>query len=179
MEDFARFNDVDAYIENDSFTAATTGAWRLEYDIRLHRDGVHYLLCASDNTLAYVSQTEFDVRWHNRAVAFPSNLNLEQWYHVDFRYNWDAADGLYRVSIDGGPDETNAGTNSDVDFDRYAKRGAQLPLADCDLKNVLLEDGTDVSSIVLLDQKLQINACDDGPDSRDGTTFDMDLPSCP
>lgn len=177
--DFAEFNALDAYIHNLTPTVDTTGAWRMQFDVRLHDHVECMLLCKSFNTTRWTKIRSIDISYVNRVIVFTTPLNLEQWYHIDWRFNWDAPDGLYRVSVDGGPDDTQAGSAINVRWDRYSKRGAQLPIGWYDLKNLLFENGTALSSVVYLDQKLQVNACDDGPDARHGETFNMTLPSCP
>jgi len=178
-EGFAEFNGVDSYIKNRSRTNDTTGAWRQEFDVRLHDTGQHHYLCKSFNTTRFNVIYENKISYINREVTFSTSLTLNQWYHVDFRYQWDAADGLYRVAIDGGADDTAANSNFNAKWDQFGKRAGQPPVGEFDLKNFVLRNGTAASSTVYLDQNFDINACDDGPDGRHGDTFNMPLASCP
>jgi len=177
--DFAIFNGVDAYIKNRSRTNDTTGAWRQEFDIRIHDLGQHHYLCKSFNTTRFNVIYDDRITYINRPIFFTTPLNLNQWYHIDFRYQWDAADGNLRVAIDGGADDIAAATNFNARWDQFGKRGGQAPVGEFDMKNFTLKNGTAVSSTVYLDQKFQTDACDDGPDGRHGDTFNMTLPSCP
>lgn len=177
--DFAVFNGVDAYIENRTITSDTTGSWRQEFDIRLHTTGENHYLCKSFNTTRFCKIRTVDISYINRVVVFTTPLNLNQWYHIDFRYQWLTADGLYRVAVDGGADDTAANTNFNARWNRFGKRGAQTPVGEYDFKNWVLTNGPVGSPIVKLDQEFQVNACDAGPDGRDGDTFNMTLPSCP
>lgn len=176
---FARFDGIDSYIKNRSRTNDTTGAWRQEFDIRLHSTGQHHYLCKSFNTTRFNVIRPENISYINRVVVFSTPLNQDQWYHIDFRYQWVTADGLYRVSVDGGADDTAANTNFNARWDQYGKRAGQAPVGEFDLRNFKLTNGPESSPVVYLDQKFDVNACDDGPDGRDGDTFFMSLPSCP
>lgn len=176
---FAVFNGVDSYIENRSPTVDTTGAWRMEFDVRIHHTGENHLLCKSFNTTRFSKIRLQDITYVGRNIVFGTPLIQDQWHHIDWRYQWDGPDGLYRVSVDGAPDDTAAGSAINVRWNRYSKRGGQVPVGDYDLKNMLFRNGTAISSVVYLDQELQLDACDDGPDGRHGDTFNMVLPSCP
>ena len=178
-EGAAEFNGVDSYIKNRTRTIDTTGAWRQEFDVRLHAVDLCDYLCKSFNTTRYCRIGLDRIMYNNRVVFFTTSLVLGTWYHIDFRFQWDAADGLYRVAIDGGADDTAANSNINLKWDQFGKRGTQLPRGEYDFKNFVLRNGTASSSVVYLDQKMQVNACDDGPDGRDGDTFNMTLPSCP
>jgi len=176
---FAEFNGVDAYIENDSPTIDTTGSWKQEFDVRLHDTGECQYLCKSFNTTRFNKIRTIDISYINRVVVFTTPLVVNQWHHIEFSYQWLTADGLYRVSVDGGPDDTAANTNFNARWNRFGKRGSQTPVGDYDFKNFKLTNGPVGSPTVYLDQPFQVNACDDGPDGRDGDTFNMTLPSCP
>jgi hypothetical protein len=177
--DFAQFNGVDSYIKNRSRTLDTTGSWRQEFDIRLKDTGQHHYLCKSFNTTRFCVIRETNISYINRVVTFSTPLNLNQWYHIDFRYQWLTADGLYRVAVDGGADDTAANSNFNAKWDQFGKRAAQPPVGEYDFKNFVLTNGPAAGPTVYLDQPFQVNACDAGPDSRHGDTFNMPLPSCP
>ncbi len=176
---FAEFNGTTAYIKNRSRTNDTTGAWRQEFDIRLQATDNCDYFCKSFNTTRFCRIGPNDIGWIGRFVTFTTPLVVGTWYHIDFRYQWDSADGLYRVAVDGGADDTSANTNFNAKLDQYGRRGSQVPRGEFDLKNFLFRDGTAASNTVYLDQNMDVNACDAGPDARDGDTFFMPLPSCP
>lgn len=175
----AAFNGVDSYIKNRSRTNDTTGAWRQEFDIRLNALDPCDYFCKSFNTTRYCQITPTQIGWIGRFVTFTTPLVVGTWYHIDFRYQWDGADGLYRVAVDGGADATAANSNFNAKLDQFGKRASQAPRGTFDLKNFLFRNGTAVSSTVYLDQPFALDACDAGPDGRHGDTFNMTLPSCP
>lgn len=177
--DFAVFNGVDSYIKNRSITTDDSGSWRQEFDIRLHTTDFNHYLCKSFNTTRFCVIRFSRIQYINRVVEFTTDLNLDQWYHIDFRYQWVTTDGLYRVSVDGGPDDTAANSGRVARWDQFGKRGSQAPVGEFDMKNFVYTKGPSSSPVVALDQKFQADACDDGPDGRDGDTFNMTLPSCP
>lgn len=176
---FARFDGIESYIKNRSRTNDTTNSWRQEFDIRLHTTGFIHYLCKSFNTTRFCVIRDDRIQYINRVVTFSTSLNQDQWYHIDFRWQWITADGLYRVSVDGGPDDSASNTNFNARWDQFGKRAGQAPVGEFDLRNFKLTNGPSSSPIVYLDQKFDTNACDDGPDGRHGDTFFMSLPSCP
>lgn len=176
---FAEFNGIDAYIENRSITLNTNTQWRHEFDIRLHENPDVLYLAKSFNTTKYCLISPVRIIYRGRIVTFSTALNLNQWYHIDFRYEWLSADGLYRVAIDGGADDTLAHTGVADRWDRFGKRGSSTVIGKFDMRNFVLTNGPASSAVVFLDQNFDVNACDAGPDGRDGDTFFMSLPSCP
>lgn len=176
---FARFDGIDSYIENRSVTLNTNIEWRQEFDVRLHGTGDHLYLAKSFNTTKFCLIRQAAIIYRGRIVTFSTSLNLDQWYHVDFRYEWDSPDGLYRVSVDGGADDTFASSGVADRWNRYGKKGASPVIGEFDLRNFVLTNGPSSTPVVFLDQKFDANACDDGPDARHGDTFFMSLPSCP
>jgi len=177
--DFAVFNGVDSYIKNRSATLNTNVEWRQEFDIRMHTSGDNLYLAKSFNTTKYCLISIARIVYRGRVTTFTTALNLNQWYHIDFRYEWLSPDGLYRVAVDGGADDTFASTGVVDRWDQFGKRGASTFIGEFDMKNFVLTNGPSSSPVVFLDQKMQADACDDGPDGRHGDTFNMTLPSCP
>ncbi len=176
---FASFNGTTSYIKNRSLTVDTMNSWRQEFDIRLNATDDCDYLAKSFNGIRVCRIGPNEISYIGRSVTFSTPLVVGTWYHIDFRFQWSVFDVTYRVSVDGGPDDLGPNSNRPAQWDQFGRRGTKASRGEYDFKNFVLTRGPDSSPLVFLDQKFQTDACDDGPDARDGDTFFMTLPSCP
>lgn len=172
-------NGVDAWIDAPSQLLVNHPKIKMVFDFRLHSAAQQIVLGRSNQLSQFTSISQDRFTWRSNRVDFSPLLNQGQWYNCDYRFNWDIVDGLNRVSIDGGADITSAGAQVAQLIDQIGKQGGAAPTSHFDLKVMTVESGGASSPATVIDMPLDVNACDDGPNSWDGTTFNMTLPSCP
>lgn len=176
---FAAMNGVDAWIDAPSQLLINDSKIRMIFDFRLHSAAQQIVVGRSNQLAQFTSISQDRFTWRGNRVDFSPLLNQGQWYNCDYRLDWDIVDGLNRVSIDGGADITSSGSQIAQLIDQIGKQGGAAPTSHFDLKVMTIERGGASSPTTMIDMPLDVNACDDGPNSWDGTTFNMVLPSCP
>ena len=176
---FADFDEaLEKRIEMDG-TPVTSARWRFEFDINRHSP-TGEVTVASHNGVAqtWMGFTAQNIRWWGDLTPMDDPLPIDDWIHIDYDYQWLAVNNTARVFHDGILKGTSVQTHNVVTWNTFGK-SMNAYKGVFDIRNFLVLDGGVASPTVTADYPFSVNACDVGPDLHGGTTFNMDLPSCP
>jgi len=179
-EGFCECNGVDSYVLFDTFFPLVATRFRMEFDIRPTGADTQLVVYGYTGfgSFFYGFNHRHSFQWWSNTLALPDGIVLNEWNHVAVEYDWSIPGGSYSVWIDGVFQITQAGPFVTWVWDEIGRRGT-LIAGEFDIKNAKLWDGTPASENLLIDVPLTVNACAVEPPSIKGTTFNMDLPSCP
>ena len=182
VDTFATFNGVDTYLQLDGTTPFFGWPSKIECDVRFR--SLNRAIFLGHNTGGSYSFYIHNNRWHfsgNNALINPLPA-LDTWLHMEFERGWrNPASGARNLRFDDVLVSSFQGANFAVQANRI---GGNIPVpptmwADMDLRNLTIDNGDVNNPNLILDMPLVDNACDVGPFAFKGTTFNMDLPSCP
>lgn len=181
-EGFCQCNGVDAYVQLDNLTPFFGWPSKVECDVRFRSltNAIFLGAAGGGANSFYIDGTQ----WHfsgNSGTISPLPA-LDTWLHMEFERGWhNPASGFRNLRFDGQLVSSAFGANFAIQADRV---GGNVPVpptmwADMDLKNLHVDNGDVNNPNPILDLPFLINACDAGPLTNNGTTFNMPLPSCP
>jgi hypothetical protein len=177
---FCECNGTDSYILFDTFFPLVATRFKMEFEIR--PTGSDTQLVAFGYTgfgsFGYMFGNRKGFQWWNQTFILPVGLILNQWNTVRIEYDWSIPGAAYSFWINGAFELTQAGAFATWVWDEIGRRGTQIA-GEFDLKQAKMWDGTPAAPNLLIDVPLDINACSSVPPTIKGTTFNMDLVSCP
>ncbi|GAG70679.1 unnamed protein product, partial [marine sediment metagenome] len=154
--------------------------FKMEFDIR--PTGADEQLVAFGLTtfgsFGYMFNGFKNFQWWNKSLALPDGLVVNEWNHIRIEYNWSIPGVSYSVWIDDVHQITQAAGFTILACDAIGRRGTLIQ-GKFDLKKMIMYQGTPAAPTVFIDVPLDVNACVVEPAAIQGTTFNMDLPSCP
>lgn len=179
MEEFARFNGVDAFIDLSFSTGVDSGPFRISCDMRLQDRIANPILAFQSANSGYQTIGEA-LFWGPVEIAnnfMPAN---DVWFNLVTEFEWELGQQLtYQVFVDDVLAKQTTTNRQFFNISQLGKRnsGPSAVFGHFDMRNLFWERGTFASPVVELDMKLMLNALDDGPTGNHGTTFNMQLPS--
>lgn len=181
LQPFARFNGIDSYIALSSQTNSLSEPWEIEADLYLRDADQNFLLSNTGSGASYVRLHQNKFWWGNAPVVLNPVYPLDEWFHLRATRDWDFAGNYVRVWVNAVLVGFVQTANLSKAFNRLGAffNNPNTIWGNFDMKNLLLREGGPSSPVTRLDMPLLVNACDIGPASIKGTTFNMDLPSCP
>lgn len=185
--EFARFPEEEGFadigpgrwIEFPVDFPHTLGPIRVEFDIHPINDidlAVTSLRRFQSFSGGFAGLNTF--RWWNRTVNLNPTLTLGAWQHVEAEWNWSVPGAEWRVWIDGQLAGQQPETAQNNPFDNIGWNEGNGP-GEFKLRNFKQFSGSAAAPILDVDLPLTLNACDGGIGMQKGTTFNMDVPSCP
>lgn len=180
--DMASYNGVDARIQLDHKTTLIGGSFSMSGEIFLRTDFTAWLLTTTTSVVGFTGFSNGLAHWRTNNGIISPPLPLNEWFNFRFEREWTVPSGnQYRVFVNDVQVALFGGPNFALEFDEMGARTSLTPdqWGDYDIRNFLLQRGSFASPITVLDMSMNGNACDAGPDSNNGTTFNMPLPSCP
>lgn len=179
-EGFARMNGVNAYVLFNDIAPLVATRFKMEFDIRPTGADTQ-LVCfgyTGFGSFGYMFNDRHNFQWWNQTFFLPDGLVLDEWNHVTIEYDWSIPGASYSIWIDGILQITQGGSFVTWVWDEIGRRGS-LIAGQFDLKRARLWDGTPGAPNLLVDVPLVDDACAVVPLTLKGTTFNMDLSSCP
>jgi len=179
-EGFASFNGSTSWIDFPADFPYQNGPFLVEFELRpfaneqivvggLKRFAASYFGFNDQNTMT----------WWNQPFTLSSPLTLGVWQSVRFERDWSIpGSNLYACFIDGDQRVSQVGSTTISPYDELGRRGTSIE-GQFDLRNLKQWTGSFASPVLTVDLPLIDNACDLVNPTQKGTTFDMDLPSCP
>lgn len=177
---FCECNGTDSYILFDTRFPLVATRFKCEFEIRPTGADTQ-LVCfgyTGFGSFGYMFNGRHNFQWWNNNIFLPVGLILNEWNTVRVEYDWSIPGANYSIWINGVLEATQAGGFVTWVWDEIGRRGS-LIAGEFDLKQAKLWDGTPVSPNLLVDVPLDIDACAVVPPTIKGTTFNMDLASCP
>jgi len=177
---FCACNGTDSWIKFTTWFPNGTTRFLWEYDIRPTAPVSNIAIRGdSTNGAFFMGHATFDnAVWWNRSVSLSPGLVVGVWQSVRMEHDWTIPGDFYTVWIDGVQQGQNAGTFTSSWFDEIGKVGANFRGV-FDVRNLKHTTGTPAAPNIILDIPLDIDACPVVGLPIKGTTFNMDLPSCP
>lgn len=175
---FAELNGIDSKITFIPRSDSSGTRWKIEFEIRPHGNSLLVVLGNVDFSTTVFGFEGINIRWHDERTSMGSALPLDVWTTVRFEHGFDADDNTYRVFWDDVPKGTRVENADSKKFSAIGVRKTTIE-GEFDLRNLLFTITDGITETVLMDLPLTVNACDEGPKAMIGTTFNMDLPSCP
>lgn len=179
VQDFARFNGVDAYIALDHLTISNSGPFFAEADVRTFARIANPIMGISTANSGWQSILE-NLFWGPSTVAVNDLPADGTFYKLRTEFEWELGTQLtYQTFVDDVLVHQVTTNRNALRFDQLGKRnsGGSAVFGHFDMRNLTYKTGTFAAPIVRLAMPLQINALDSGPDANHGTTFNMELPS--
>ena len=176
---FADFNGIDAYIGFNDYTNVTNQRIELTFDVWLRDTGELALLGPLFSSSKYVMFRPGGIAWRSSAVVWSPDLPFGEWLSIRAEFNWQDPGTNWKVYSN----DVLLGTNpihgaSGLRFNQLGRRGSIIQ-GNFQLKNLVLKDTDPAAPRIMWDCLLQVDACDTGEKTLKGTTFNMDLASCP
>lgn len=180
VEDFARFNGVDAYIKLTPSTPVIGGTWIIQADVFARSANLLWLASSSINATSYVGINVGLAHWGNNVFPLSIPVPINQWSFIRFSHQWFSGGNITRCWIDGQLAGSEAQGNPTKQFDILGARLLFSPqlFGDFDMQHLLMLLGPTSSPQRVLDMPLHDDACSIDPLNIKGTTFNMQLPSC-
>lgn len=176
----AEFNGVDAQIDLQMATGVDSGPFFLTMDLILYDRVANPFLgfSAANSAFQMIGEQLF---WGPVAIAnniFPANGVP---FNLKVEFEWSKGLQLtYTTWIDDIEVAQVTTNRQSFNIDQLGKRNqlGSAVFGHFDMWNLLFIRGTFAVPIVELDMVLDQDACDAGPMQNDGTTINMNLPSC-
>lgn len=176
----AVFNDFDAWIDFPNDLPYQTGAFQTVFEIMPTADEqmvIGGLKRFGSNFWGFDNLS--GMRWWNQPFVMTQPLQIGVWQTVRIERDWTLP-GAFRYAVFINDvltlDTTGSGTISP--WDEMGRRGTTFEGA-FSVRNLKQYSGSVGAPVLTIDLPLTENACNLADPTLSGTTFNMDLPSCP
>lgn len=178
---FAAFNGEDAYIALDHNLFNTNSDFIIEAQIRLKELDHFWPLMGREGTGGFLGMDGEEFIFGNLRLATSWTPTVNTWFK--WRLEFEQPLQLkYKLFIDDIEVMDRTTNRQHLQFNRLGvyKHGVSGTIwANMDMRELKFWSGDSPSTDVELDMPCDDDACDVGPDENHGTTFEMELPSCP
>lgn len=178
---FAEGNGVDAYIQMDTETIDAVNRWRWEADVYLRSYANAHVMVNSISGARITGINETLAYWRSINIPYSPPVPLNEWHHIAVERSWQSPVGaLMKIFVDGQERGSAVRGNPSNKFDGILGARDVVPktYANMDIKNLILMTGSPEAPLILLNMPMIDNACQSPPQSNNGTTHNMALPSC-
>jgi len=178
---FIAGNGTDAYVQNDQVHSQFFSSFKISAQVRFRDFTNAILLCSSTDASHFLGIFGTDLKYRTITIALSPLPALNQFGEFVFERARTPPGEIFRVFWEGSEIGSGDLTFDELDWDRMAgNRPTPTPeWGDLDMRDVLISGGLPPGESITFDMDAAIAACDVGPQTIKGTTFNMSLPSCP